>query len=349
MLRTAINAGIDYLLQAQCTDGHWEEFDLPIGRSDAWMTAYVGLALATTQQTAELSALSQVVKASCQQATRWLQQTRPYTHGWGFNSQSGADADSTAQGLWLLRTYGTVLPADEDWLYRHWQPDGGFATYLTDDAWGIAHPCITPLVFLALPTHYQTQLQSAVLAYVQQTRQPDGTWPAYWWRSCHYSTYWNLMLLNYLGEPLDTQAHPVGFIEPLRVHSLFDLAHVTGIMVLKLGLSEVTLRLIEEILRQQLPNGSWPGGLNLRVTHHQCEQPWQAPLGELYEDDNHLLTTATVIRILSQVMERCSILAIAATSKTSAMSKTSSFPHRSSFSIGAAVQNAKFFLASSYL
>lgn len=301
---TAVQAGRVYLLAHQQADGQWQGFNLPVGRSDAWMTAYVGLALVAAQAALP----SSTALGAGRRAASWLQSTRPYRYGWGFNGSSGADADSTAQGLWLLRAYGAVSPADAAWLYNHWQPGGGFATYLADDAWGQAHPCVTPVAFLALPLPYQAQLRSGVLAYSSRTRQPDGTWPAYWWRTCHYSTYWHLWLLNQLGIRLDRQLHPVSLEETHAVHTAFDLAHVVGILALKVGLSDLTQRLIKELLRLQRADGSWAGGDDLRVTDHRCEQPWLTPRGQLYCDRTRIFTTATVIRILSHIMEPCSSL-----------------------------------------
>ncbi|MFZ2489731.1 MAG: hypothetical protein WAZ19_16615, partial [Anaerolineae bacterium] len=37
--------GVAYLLATQEPDGHWWDFWLPVGASDAWVTAYTALAL----------------------------------------------------------------------------------------------------------------------------------------------------------------------------------------------------------------------------------------------------------------------------------------------------------------
>lgn len=303
-LQSAIAAGIAYVLQQQQPDGHWEDFALPVGSSDAWVTAYVGFGLAATSAwLCQGSQLHQEIAIACQRAAQWLQQNRLSPAGWGFNSTTEPDADSTANALLLLRDRLSLNLQDVRWLHDRWQSTGGFATYASSDAWGIAHPCVTPLAFLALPLGDQAELRSEVLAYLQRGYQPNGTWPAYWWRTCHYSTYWNLLLLQHLGQTLPSTPHPVGLEDTLAIYGAFDLAYVVGITALKLGDCGVLWRLAEELVRLQNLDGSWSGSYSLRVTQHDCEYPWIKPVGQLFCDHHGLLTTATAIRMLSHVME----------------------------------------------
>ncbi len=43
--RAALRAGVDYIARAQHQAGCWTDFWVPVGSSDAWVSAYVGLAL----------------------------------------------------------------------------------------------------------------------------------------------------------------------------------------------------------------------------------------------------------------------------------------------------------------
>src|SRR5262249_15294255 len=155
---------------------------LPVGASDAWVTAYVGWTLARMPGGDE--------RGGARRAANWLLDTRSYAAGWGYNGRTGADADSTAWALLLFRALGLQSEArDQDWLVGCWRPEGGFATYNRRDAWGVAHPDVSPVAFLALLPDRAAALRPSFLAYTLRNRLPNGTWPAYWWRTGHYSTY----------------------------------------------------------------------------------------------------------------------------------------------------------------
>jgi len=291
-----IDAGVDYLLSTQYGDGHWEDFDLPVGRADAWVTAYVGLALQTVHRyRAHGCALSAAVRAAA-----WLCRGRSYPAGWGYNGITGPDADSTAYSLHLLRAVGhTVRDEDVQWLIGRWQPSGGFATYDRPDSWGMAHPDVTPAVFRALPPALQRGLLPGVMQYLLRTRDPDGTWPAYWWRTRHYSTFLNHRLARDLGMRIASPCTTVTCEASRRVYSAFDLVFVAANALLDFGLSDSTRALIHILLDLQRSDGSWAGADNLRVTRHDADAPWESPPGRLYTDVNNLITTASAVQMLA--------------------------------------------------
>jgi squalene cyclase len=219
--RSVLSRAADFLQQQQAPDGHWEDFALPVGKSDAWVTAYAGLALADWDH---LGGDPKADDAS-RRAAAWLTRDRPYPTGWGFNGTTGPDADSTAHAVLLLGRFGQRLPAEVAWLFDLWRPEGGFATFPRDDAWGRAHPCVTPVAFMALDPPRQRELQSAYRAYVTSLRTDRGTWPSYWWQTTHYSTFVNLLALRHLGDtlrPAPPRAEPNG---PLALQSAFTCLH----------------------------------------------------------------------------------------------------------------------------
>src|SRR5260370_12146433 len=121
----ALNRGLHALLKAQRRDGAWCDFNIPpMGESDAWVTAHVGLRLATLPDN-----LSQLVPAkSLQQATSFLYACS--RNGWGYNERSPVDADSTAQGLLFLQAVGDNAPDHlPELLLGFQQRDGGFSTF----------------------------------------------------------------------------------------------------------------------------------------------------------------------------------------------------------------------------
>lgn len=297
MMKSARDASVGavrYLRHRQADDGHWEDYQLPTGVSDAWVTAYVGLALH------EISAQDHVVAdPASDRAARWLIGHRPYPAGWGYNDHTGPDADSTALALTLVKAAGySALPDDEAWLRARWCADGGFATYEGPGAWGTAHPDVTPSAYLALGHADREELRQGVIDFLLRWRLPDGTWPAYWWRSNLYSTratldlFARLDLLDCLDDPATSGN--------LTIETNLERALALEISLMRGERSVLASRLATDLVERQRPDGSWPGGYDLRVTKPTCYSPWVYPEGRLYRDEQGLLTTASAARALAR-------------------------------------------------
>ena len=297
-LLDSVDAAIDYLLARQAGDGHFEDYRLPVGRSDQWITAVAGGALA---RAAERRARDDAAQAA-RRAAAWLTTTRTYPAGWGFNGTTGADADATAWTLHLLAALGITPDAnDVRWLLAHHR-DGGFATYDRDDGWGVAHPDVTPVAFLALPAPAREAIAPAVARFSRASCVDDRWWPAYWWRNCHYSTYWNLRLARALGwdgvvaPPLVTDA------PPHAICSSFDLVHLLGIASVGCREPALALELHRHLRAHQRSDGAWPGSDDLCVTDSRHTEPWRARIDDdrtaRYVDVDAVWTTATVVSVL---------------------------------------------------
>jgi hypothetical protein len=213
--------------------------------------------------------LRPIARAAAQRAACWLIATRPFPVGWGFNASTGPDADSTAHVLLLLKGVGfSHDEKDVAWLFRRWQSDGGFATYDRSDAWGESHPDVTPVAYRALPAQCQRALLKDLIDFLRRTRRADCTWPAYWWRNSHYSTFHNLELIVQFDLPIDL-CPPAVAGEDQRVDSAFDLCFILGIAHLFAGFAPSTREMLAYLLAQQSSDGRWPGAPNLRVTDRQ--------------------------------------------------------------------------------
>lgn len=283
------------LRDRQHGDGHWEDFALPVGRSDAWLTAYVGLALADHAELAE----DAEARGAAARAASWLGTARGREPGWGYNGRTGTDADSTAHALLLLRRFGIACDEAAAWLRGAWLPGGGFATYRRTDAWGVAHPCVTPIAYLALDAEAGRVLAAPFRAYALAARDADGTWPAYWWHTRHYSTLVNLLALRRLGAGIE-RAAPIAAPGGQRaIESAFDAACVAGIAALRLGDDPITHELVALVCSLEQRGGGWPPGAGLRVTEPDCYEPWHRPAGRVYHDVDGVFTTATVLRVLA--------------------------------------------------
>lgn len=298
--RAALQAAISYLLSQQADDGAWRDYHgLPVGASDAWVTAYVALCLDEVAGPG-----GGAVASATERAAQWLLRARSGAAGWGYSAATEPDADSTAHVLQLLRRRGHgVDPRDEAWLLGKWRDPGGFSTFDGPGAWAAVHPCVTPVVYAALSEPKRRRLQAPLREYLVRHRLPNGAWPAYWWRTCHYSTYHNLWLARSLGIEIEG-ARPVVESHPhFEVRSSFDLAFVVGIACLASAPPATVQALVERLLARQEGSGCFAGADDLRVTHHECDAPWVTPAGQLYVDDRHTITTASVVRVLGRGWE----------------------------------------------
>ncbi|MCU1431974.1 MAG: hypothetical protein JWP95_1079 [Actinotalea sp.] len=299
-LRDATTAAARYLVAAADAAGGWSDYLLRVGPSDQWVTAHVAGAL----QLCSAAGLSPPgTDRALQAADAVLGQPDDVVRGWGFNRAVEPDADSTALAVLFLADRGRVLTPAAGFLARHRRPDGGYATFLTDDAWGDSHPCVTPTAALALLRIARLDDAAGVLRYVTRTRWADGTWPSYWWRACHYATYWNLTLLRAMGQAVEPRRPVVGGRETAEIRSVLDLACLVGTMHVVLGAAAAATREVAGVLlAQQRPDGGFDGGADLRVTRATCRRPWEQAEGDLYRDDHGLLTTAMALRVLTRLV-----------------------------------------------
>jgi hypothetical protein len=297
--RAALEDGIQYLCRLQHDDGKWTDFQLPVGASDQWVTAYTGLALAQMGKSLRHDG---ALKAARQSAA-WLLGNQHYDAGWGYNARVGPDTDSTAICLNLLKELGIgVRTADQDFLRQHWHVEGGFSTYRQDNAWGRPHWDVTPLAYLSLAEKDKHELRSQFLQALNDNRMAGNMWRSYWWRRPFYSTFITLETLDKLQisesgwPPLDRAG------AQLAIDNSFDLACFIGIEILRGASREQLGPHVRTLLKWQKRSGSWPGEANLRVTDRGCYAPWQSPSGAYFSDEAGTITTATVIRVLTRYL-----------------------------------------------
>ncbi len=293
MQSPVVFAAVSFLVESQAADGSFRDYELPVGASDQWVTAYTGLALARAAR----ASIPHADEAS-RRAANWLARNRTYEEGWGFNATTGADADSTAHAILLLSAAGLCPPvAASKWLSSLWRPQQGFATYAQGKAWSTGHPCVTPVVYSALHALGIRENLKDVLEVIRQTRLPDGSWASYWWRTNRYAEWVTLELLAELGR-LDLAELPTRETRSYSFESAFELACICGSQRIRYPKESMSCPFIEALTHYQSVDGSWPGGFELRVTDDDCYQPWVAPSGLLYLDQRGVLTTATCLRAM---------------------------------------------------
>jgi squalene cyclase len=98
-LEKAIVKATAFLKLKQKQDGKWVDFELEVGLSTAWTTAFVATALSRRVE----------ARDSLQKACLWLVEN--FRQGWGFNEIVPTDCHSTAWGILALIMSEVNLPA----------------------------------------------------------------------------------------------------------------------------------------------------------------------------------------------------------------------------------------------
>ncbi|MEI8668604.1 hypothetical protein P4S65_10070 [Pseudoalteromonas sp. B131b] len=295
--RAAIDDAIDYLIGLQQQNGLWSDYKLPVGESTEWITGYVGLALARAgNQLNHSKALKAAINAA-----QWLIKKRAYHAGWGYNHTTGADADSSAMAMALLRELKLPIDKqDHDFIVDHWDHELGLATYKEANAWGDAHWDVTPVGYLILPEKEQLSFKPAFMQGLKHNHTAQGFYRSYWWRTPFYSTFQTLEVLEQLNLlHLDT---PITEQPSMAVDNAFDLACALGIHYFRSQRKSHNAQALRTLLNWQQATGVWQGCANLRVTENTCYEPWDHPEGKYYTDLNGTITTATIIRVLTQLL-----------------------------------------------
>ena len=184
-MNDALARGLSFLLSRQHPAGFWTDWDLPVGSSSLWTTAYIGWRLTSYGQVADV--LNTVADA-LQRAADWLEASELTGGGWGYTESVGADADSTSLGILFLQAMGRRVPetALQRLLSFH-RDDGGFGTYSYEQsfgAWTSSQVEITAIAALALQAAGMApDTVTRATTFLRHHRRADGLWDSYWWTS----------------------------------------------------------------------------------------------------------------------------------------------------------------------
>lgn len=299
----SLAAGVRYLARMQHPAGSWSDFWLPVGASDAWVTAYVGIALDAASRCASLSpAARSLAGGSAERAVAWLVAAHRPLGGWGYNATVPVDADATAHAISLLARRGVAVPpAAVAVLRSHYVAGEGFRTYRRDAAhpWGQPHRDVTAAALRALHdcgAMEREELRVAWAALLHDHCDRRGWWHGYWWQTPNYPTGMVLEVWQAAGAP--PLSRPVAAALPTA--TAFDLAWAT------MARARFTARAGESLAARfvalQASDGGWPSALILRVPPPlpaTATAPVIAPT--VAQDARRLFVTATAVRALALV------------------------------------------------
>ncbi|MGB3649796.1 MAG: prenyltransferase/squalene oxidase repeat-containing protein [Rivularia sp. (in: cyanobacteria)] len=321
-LNQAIEAATRFLLNSSNQKGWWQDFEIKFHRrrSDEWVTAYVGTALASLNNEKAQKAANRA----------WnLLLSRQSSPGWGYNSFTPPDADSTAWTLRLATALDKIqsqrAKSASQFLLKHLSSSGGVACYLpseldnTEEAssksiegWCSAHTCITAAVAGL------EGINAPSIDFLRNTQLEDGSWKAYWWYDDEYVTALAAEALakdNYRRNSQQVQlaiewaASRINSSGAVYSHQYGDRsAFATAWCVRTLALAKEKQHFYSQLhqavnwlIDTQKADGSWDASALVRFSKpSDILEPDISP-GCIVPDDKRIFTSATVLAALSVV------------------------------------------------
>ena len=236
-----------------------------------------------------------------------------WRNGWGYNSNSPVDADSTAHGMLFLVGIGCAAPDHTaEALLSFQQRDGGFATFThlgngtSLHSWAVSHAGVTALAVRALQPHIGTPSVAAAVAraveYMQTSGVSDG-WPSFWWKLRWYTfANWLETSIGLGGHwpSLPNLSNPgSGVTEKIPLDCALHL-HAATLLRDVATADEVAGHLVEGICL----NDIWPVHAVLRLPEADVLHPWRfSQVGTVLPDSRAVYSTATICAALAGYYE----------------------------------------------
>lgn len=290
-----VYAGKLFLLRRQNEQGFWRDYALPPGSSEAWTTSVVGWALSQPPVIpASVPALYNAAEA--------LHRCRKHS-GWGYNTKTAVDADSTAWTLRLLALLDDLRGIDPNvFLAGFVSPNGDTRTFqnsLRFGTWAKNHSDVAPLIGMLLiecggDLAYIAQLRRACLTSCYRNR----LWEAFWWTTESYAISRNLEFLEASGGiPREVRCLARDWLTSKpKPRSAFEAAQDLNVAV---TLSLDITNYAQALLEFQLEKGNWPPSPVLLVPNQgMCAEQSRST----YADVHCLMTTAMATLALGQLV-----------------------------------------------
>lgn len=280
MLKLQLERAVSFLASRQDADGYWRDYRLEPGQSEAWTTACIGFALF---QVAGLC--MEVDKA----ARILLSTKRP--GGWGYNSHTACDADTTSWVIRFLSSMGAMEGVDSASLLSTYVTHSGrVLTFPSADrfgSWGQEHDEVAPLAGMAL-------LSSGKFDLAEKLRQGvlnRVNWKPFWWRCYSYVCAQSLEFLALSGgipdEIKKREAATLACLPP-SPSSAFDLAQRLSASAYLEGDLQCSA-----LLDTQEKDGGWLSSFELLVPSQRDEF-----CGDPKADEKRLMSTAMSVLAL---------------------------------------------------
>jgi hypothetical protein len=315
-----LEAGTSFLLASRTSAGWWRDFagsgdwNYAARWSDAWVTAFAGVALAGIPD--------RRARAAAERAWRLLVERQAADGGWSYNRAAPTDADSTA---WVLRLAAALghsasrAPATARLaLERHILPGAGLTTYTEDacpgpgvpalaspdgsgDGWcRTVHACVTAAA-ATVALNGEPLRES-----LRRTQAADGSWAPYWWEDREYATALAAEALAATGRRGDRDRvdRAVAWVlrQPADSSAFASAWQVRVLRLADTGIDarERLDRSVGWLVESQDGDGGWPASARLRWPRQDVTDADAIDVGGLAtRDDSRIFTTGTVLTALA--------------------------------------------------
>jgi hypothetical protein len=301
--RQAIERSLRFLIN-QAKDEHWTDFHLPIGESDAWVTAYVLYRLVDVPS----CLITPEARRLICDALTWLKSAQSACGAWGYHRHIEADADSTSLALLALQLHGQVVPKSAiRFLLSCMNSDGTFSTYPVGSGLGVgwesAHHEVSCTALLALKGHMPPGTWDKMIRFVRQAKlSRRGTAP-YWWLTPLYCDAIQTSLFESQGAVIQS-IEPENKAPGRVAFSSFEIALSLLSMSADNSMCVLHRELFARLLEQQEHDGSWCASAWLRLVNPGCLKPTERiDSGSLHVDKRAIFTTSTALSALSRGYE----------------------------------------------
>jgi hypothetical protein len=280
-----IEKGLKYII-SKGVNGHWRGFPTMAGTSDVWVTGFV---LAHINR---LCDNNDTIKKSQQ----FLLQSQHSSGGWSYSAMVPPDADSTTWCMLALQSNreltNLALDKAKVFLWSHFK-DKGVSTYSiesgirqfisapSDDfiaGWTSAHADVSIAAVIADINNIEVP---EILNWLINKQSSDGLFNSYWYRGPYYTTTLLLRALSLQQQYLPAEKSRK-VVEALSHQQLKDggfglgvsemadafntaLALESFVHLSYLGHDQERTACGNALLKFQQQDGSWPGGLILRI------------------------------------------------------------------------------------
>ena len=319
-ISATIKDGTNYLLQSQLENGSWNDLFNDAGISDVWTTSFITYLLSEPSlEYIENKAKTYIVK------------NKSLDGLWGYNNVWVADADSSSFALLSLKNNHTITHNYISKWLKFQNKDGGFTTYNNKntllsslnspyiknvDGWLQSHFCVSAvafLVFIELDIISKNEFKK-LRDYLVKRLKSNNKILSYWWSEDIYAIYFIL-----LGAIKTKDKQIVSLCEN-RIEELIDKENelnyfFKGFLLKTLSLtdnltdtySKEIKKIVEQILSNQLSDGSWLEGYSLKIPHPSILDAndenivWEnnnRGTNIIVKDYNRLFTTAACLTAL---------------------------------------------------
>ncbi|WP_423357769.1 hypothetical protein [Dyella halodurans] len=185
------------------------------------------------------------------------------------------------------------------------------------DGWCRAHLEVTAIAgaaFASLGKEHAAEAKAA-WRYVSERQRSDGSWPAYWWASRHFSTLQAVELAAAMGD-MNAVWRAADWVQSgqrrdgswCRPKSVFATAASLSILAIAGGHRTCRQRASQSLSARREVDGFWPSHAEMRipppwVTKPDDYHPWRVHslgTGVIANDHNRLFTSALCVAALAR-------------------------------------------------